>query len=70
MDEFLIHLGAFSLGIRIYFQTVTESNRILTRRRYLVLRPTGLPLGQPTNQNHSPWPDSDSDVQVAALATS
>ena len=35
MDEFLIHLGAFSLGIRIYFQTVTESNRILTRRQNL-----------------------------------
>jgi len=23
-----------------------------------------------SHQNHSPWPDSDSDVQVAALATS
>ena len=34
MDEFLLHLGAFSLEIRIYFQTVTESNRILTRRRF------------------------------------
>ena len=34
VDDFLIHLGAFRLEIRIYFPIVTTSNRIMTHRPF------------------------------------